>query len=389
MSSIVNIVQRSRILYNLYYYVGLFLVNILKLSLKADPKLIVFNSFGGKKYDDSPKAIYLGMLEDERFIDYKFVWAFKNPDSFSIPRGEKVRVDSLNYYKAVLKARVWITNTTMTRALRFSGINTFSLNTWHGTAIKKIGEDARKEGVFVSKGGGAESIFLAQGEYDRDVFSKAFKLSKEKIKILGLPRNDELSIPQSLNMINDLKEKLSIPLEKKVILYAPTFREYVREGSSCELNSPIDFEKWQNALADKYVLLMRAHHAIIKTNSISENSFIKNVSSYPHLNDLMLVSDILISDYSSIFFDYAILGKPMFCYAYDYARYTQERGVYFDIRQELDNEHLDTDDDLLSALINIDVEKRIEITKKFKDKYIQKYGTATRDSIELIYNAIN
>lgn len=389
MKSIINIVQRSKLLYDLYYYFGTFIINLLKRTLKPDPKLIVFNSFGGKKYDDSPKAIYSKMLEDQRFNDYKFVWAFSNPATFSIPRGNIVKVDSIQYYKAVLKARVWITNTTMTRALGFTGINTFSLNTWHGSAIKKIGTDAINEGTFVSKNSNFDSIFLAQGVYDRSVFSQAFNISKEKIKIIGLPRNDELAVPKSLSEINSIKEKLSIPLEKKVILYAPTFREYVREGSACILDLPIDFEKWKKTLEEEYVLLIRAHHAIIKTMSIVENNFIKDVSIYPHLNDLMIVSDILISDYSSIFFDYAIQGKPMFCFSYDYDQYEKERGMYFDIRKELDNDNLDTEEKMLSAIINIDVEKRIEVTKKFRDKYVQKYGTATLDTLDLINNAIN
>lgn len=389
MASIVNIVKSSRLLYNLYYYVGSFAINILKKMLKADPKLIVFNSFGGDNFDDSPQAIYLAMINDSRFKDFKFVWAFKKPDKFSIPVGEKVKTDTISFYKYVLKARVWVTNTTMTRALSFSGINTFSLNTWHGTAIKKIGKDAILGSAFVAKGSSGQSIFLGQGEYDQMVFSNAFGIAEDSIKIVGLPRNDELVCGDINDRIRNLRKRFSIPEGKKVILYAPTFREYDRDGADCVMMLPIDLMKWERDLGNQYVLLIRAHHAVVKTMNIIDNNFIKNVSSYPHLNDLMVLSDMLISDYSSIFFDYSILGKPMLCFSYDYDRYEKERGMYFDIRKELNNECLDTEDKLLSAIINLDFEKRKKVTELFRDKYVQKYGTATNDSLDLIFNSIN
>ena len=389
MASIVNIVKYSRILYFLYYYIGSFAVNTLKKMLKEDPKLIVFNSFGGDNFDDSPQSIYMAMINDNRFKDFKFVWAFKNPDKFSIPKGEKVKMDTFCFYKYVLKARVWITNTTMTRALSFSGINTFSLNTWHGTAIKKIGNDARIGSAFVSKGSSDMSVFLGQGEYDRMVFSKAFNIAKERIKIIGLPRNDELVCGDKDDKILNLRKKFSILEGKKVILYAPTFREYDLEGADCVMKLPIDLMKWERELGKQYVLIIRAHHAVVKSTNIMDNDFIKNVSSYPHLNDLMIMSDILVSDYSSIFFDYSISGKPMLCFSYDYDRYEKERGMYFDIRKELNNECLDTEDKVLSAIINLDFEKRKKVTERFRDKYVQKYGTATNDSLDLIYSSIH
>lgn len=388
MASIVNIVKRSKLLYNLYYYVGSFAINVLKKMLKADSKLIVFNSFGGDNYDDSPQAIYLAMINDRRFKDFKFVWAFKNPDKFSIPKGEKVKTDTFSFYKFVLKARVWVTNTTMTRALSFSGINTFSLNTWHGTAIKKIGKDASLGSAFVAKESSDHSVFLGQGEYDQMVFSKAFDIVADRIKIMGLPRNDELVCGDINDKIRNLRKRFSIPEGKRVILYAPTFREYDRVGADCVMKLPIDLMKWERELGNQYVFLIRAHHAVVKTMNIIDNDFIKNVSSYPHLNDLMVLSDMLISDYSSIYFDYSILGKPMLCFSYDYDRYEKERGMYFDIRKELNNECLDTEDKLLSAIINLDFETRKKVTEQFRDKYVQKYGTATNDSLDLIYNSI-
>ena len=388
MASIISIVKQNKLLYSLYFFVGNALVRSLKLFLRADPTLIVFNSFGGRRYDDSPKAIYLSMINDPRFADYRFVWAFVDPDKYSIPKGRTVKVDTFSYYKTVLKARVWITNTTMTRALSFKGAKTFYLNTWHGSAIKKIGCDAIGEKTFVSKGRNNTDLYLAQGEYDKLIFSHAFGVSPELIKVTGLPRNDELVSTDVQYRAQVIRQRLSIPEGKKVLLYAPTFREYVMKGSSFALNLPVDFARWKKILGEKYVLLMRAHPAVAKLMDIKENDFVKEVSSYPHLNDLMIVSDALISDYSSVFFDYAILEKPMFCFAYDYEIYQKERGLYFDIRKELGDEAIDTEDKLLSAILEMDEVERVALTKHFREKYVEKYGTAAQSAIELIINQI-
>jgi CDP-glycerol glycerophosphotransferase len=386
-ASLINLVKSSKVLYRIYYYVGSVFIRLLKLFLIPDEKLIVFNSFGGRKFDDSPRSIYEAIIKDSRFDNYKLVWAFCSPNDFTIQRGEKVKVDSLIYYMKVLKARIWITNTTMTRALNFTGINTFSLNTWHGSAIKKIGYDINDYGsVFSSKGNSSNDIYLAQSQYDIRVFSNAFHVDPFRIKVIGLPRNDEL-VEDNINRNLCIRKKLKIPIEKRIILYAPTFRDYLKDGADCVFKFPIDFNMWKRELGDEYIILLRVHHAVIKILNLNENDYLRNVSSYPNLNDLMLVSDLLISDYSSIMFDFSILGKPIFCYTYDYDRYEKERGMYFDIRKELPSE---SDEDSLIKLIKEgDYSEFSEKTVRFREKYVTEYGSASQKAVDIIYDAIN
>lgn len=384
--SLINIVKYSKSLYLIYYYLGSLCVNLLKLFLKPDDKLIVFNSFGGRKFDDSPKAIYDAILKDCRFDDYKLVWAFVSPEKFSIKRGEKIRTDSFLYYKLVLKARVWVTNTTMTRALSFSGINTLSINTWHGSAIKKLGRDVPIEGsTFNSKNETSVDFFLAQSQYDRGIFSRAFNIPTSKIKVIGLPRNDELALDNK-DRIKYVKEKLMIPKGKKIILYAPTFRDYINKKSVVNTSDfPLNIPIWKKELGDKYVLLLRAHHATINLiTEFQDDDFVKNVSSYPNLNDLMLVSDMLISDYSSIFFDYSILHKPMICYTYDYDVYANDRGMYFDIRDWLPS--TPDENELLGLIRNIDLD--IKRVQKFQENFVTEYGSASQKILDIIYDSI-
>ena len=107
-------------------------------------------------------------------------------------------------------------------------------------------------------------------------------------------------------------------------------------------------EKWRRMLGEEYILLFRAHYEVAKGLNIVDDDFVREMSGYPQLEDLMIVSDILISDYSSIFFDYSIMAKPMLAFCYDYDRYASERGMYFDIREWLPS--AENEDELLELL---------------------------------------
>lgn len=388
--SLINRVKYSRTLYSVYFYLGSALIRLLKLFLREDGSLIIFNSYGGQRFDDSPKVIYDLIIEDDRFKKYKLVWAFTNPEKYNISQGRIVKVDTLRYYITLLRARIWITNTAMNRGLDFTGINSFIFNTWHGTPIKMLGADMREsKNAFVPKSKNKlADILLAQGEYDKAIYSKCFNLPQKNIRILGLPRNDELSNNNGKDRVANIKKKLGLP-NKKIILYAPTFREYEKDGVNCVMSLPIDFEKWERILGEEYILLLRAHHEVVKVMNIKENAFIKNVSSYSDLNELMMVSDILISDYSSIFFDYSILGKPMFSFSYDYDKYNEERGLYFDIRKDLKCMNLNTEANMLDAIQQMDENERAQITKDFRNKYVQAFGEAGKKSIDIVYAVLN
>lgn len=386
--SIINVVKYNRFIYSLYYFVGSWLIKALIPFVKSNPQMIVFSSYGGRRFDDSPKAIFEELIKDSRFDGYDLVWAFVEPEKYVLPRGRKIRIDTFTYYKSLLKARVWITNSSMTRGLNFIGKNTFQLNTWHGSAIKKMGKDISDSSKSFRVKGRKDytSVMLAQSQYDVDVFSRVFRISKDKFRIIGLPRNDELA-KASDKQKSGLKEALGLPYDKKVILYAPTYREYEKDSSNnCVLVPPIDFVKWKQYLGDSFVVLFRAHYEVVRVMNIIENDFMKDVSSYPRLNDLMIASDILVSDYSSIFFDYAIMGKPMISFCYDYNRYEIERGMYFDIRNYLP--YADNEDSLLELIKQTDFNNESMPTIKFRDAFVTEYGTASKKALDIIYNEI-
>jgi CDP-glycerol glycerophosphotransferase len=389
--SLVSKVKHTRLFYNAYFYIGSSFIRLLKLFIKPNDRLIVFSSFSGKSYDDSPRAIYEGMIKDHRFDDYELVWDFRDPQKYNIERGSKIKTDTLTYYTTLLKARLWITNVSMYRGLEFTGINSYVFNTWHGTAIKKLGIDVIGKKTFKGKTKQKRGdVLLAQGLYDVKTFSHAYEMPQQSVLAFGLPRNDELVYNNKPDIINELKAHLGIAPDKKVILYAPTYREYQRDNNKNSIFSlPINIGNWEERLSSDFVILFRAHPDVFKVLNIVENDFVKDVSTYPHVNELMLMSDLLISDYSSIFFDYSILGRPMLCFAYDYDRYNEERGLYFDIRKELASERLSDENILVDTIIKLDWEERSRISIDFRDKYVESFGDATQKSLDYLYNVLN
>jgi len=384
-NKLVTRVKSSKLLYNIYFFVMNFLIGILKLFVKPDDNLILINSFGGKKYDDSPKELYEAMLKDERFQKYRFVWAFHEPDKFDVQGAEKIKSDTLTYFKTALKARCWISNSGIERGLSFKGREVFYFNTWHGTPIKKMGSDISGENKsFKSKAKkNPVDIMTAQSDFEADIFSRVFNIPRENFLMCGLPRNDILA-NYTNKQREEIKAKLGLPKDKKVILYAPTFREFERDSMrNCVLKPPMNLDKWECELGDEYCLLFRAHYEVGKIMNISDNEFVRNMTTYPNLNELMIVADVLVSDYSSIFFDFSIMDKPMLHFTYDYEAYSTKRGMYFDIRDELSGS--DNEDGVIELIkCSSDASKTIQ----FRNNYVNYFGSSTSKAVDCIYKNI-
>lgn len=380
---LVNFLKYNKVAYSIYYYAMSFCMNVLKLFIRTDDKLILFNSFAGRKYDDSPKAIYEAMKADPRFKGYKLVWAFHQPEKFQVEGAGKIKTDGLQYFKTALAARVWVTNSSVERGLNFKGKSTFYLNTWHGSPIKKMGSDIVSDNQsFGSKGKNHVDVMNTQSYYEAEIFSKCFGIPRDHFIEVGLPRNDALA-KYTDEEREQIRRKLAIPADKIALLYCPTFREYEKdENLGVVLAPPMNLKKWEKELGNNYVLLFRAHYEVSKVMEIQENEFVRNVTDYSALNDLMIASDILISDYSSIFFDYAIMDKCMVHFTYDFAKYEEKRGMYFDIRDYLSGSS--SEDGLIAILKNVNIKKEIEKTVAFRNKYMNFYGDASKKTVDCI-----
>ena len=370
------------------------LVRILSAFIKTDYKMILFISYDGKKYDDSPRVIYEKILGDERFFkEYKFIWGFINPRQFEIAGSAntlKIKTGTLKYYYYALKAKCCITNAN-NGIWDYKKKTSFCFNTWHGAPIKKIG--AEPENKEYAQQIIAPDILCAQGEYDADILSRIFGIDRAKILISGLPRNDALANCNdncNKNIRLNILNKLSLPKDKKIILYCPTFRDYDMQDNNggYSICPPVNFKEWKNKIGKDYIILFRAHYYIMKILNIEFNDFIYDFSDYGSLNDLMIISDLLISDYSSIYFDYSVMGKPMLCFAYDYGKYMQNRGLYIDIKKELPCEIACKENALLSQILNLDYEKMSHAAVKFREKYVGEFGNAANICVDKIWESI-
>lgn len=393
MKRLSYLLKSSQISYSIYFYVMSGIFKLIGLFIRTDDKLILFNSYGGKRFDDSPRSIYEQMLNDDRFSDYSLVWAIQDPDKIKISgRAAVVKTDSFQYFMTALRARVWITNSSMERGLDFKKKRTLCFNTWHGTPIKVMGIDIRDENQsFKSKMLVRADVMLAQGQYDIDTFSHAFQLPLQTFRMTGLPRNDVLA-NYTQDDVDRIKEKLGIDKNKKVLLYAPTFREYTK-GTSKEvvLNVPINLQRWQDLLGKDYVVLFRAHYEVAKHMKVDGYSMFKDMSSYPDLNELMIAADALISDYSSIFFDFSVTHKPMYCFAYDYNEYMANRGMYLNMEGELPCKIHQDENGLIKALLkyNETKDQLQKQTAEFQQKFVTEYGHGAEKSCAELYDWLN
>ena len=149
----------------------------------------------------------------------------------------------------------------------------------------------------------------------------------------------------------------------------------------------MDLNKWKGVLGEEYVLLITAHYEVAKLlDSLPENDFVFNAFGYPELNDLLKVADILISDYSSVVFNYAILERPIYCYGYDYEEYLAQRGFYTDINQLFCDGVIREEETLIHRIAHIDYNAQCMFTREnIKEKYIAACGDAARKSVEIIF----
>jgi len=267
--------------------------------------------------------------------------------------------------------------------LRFKKKQTIYLYTCHGTAIKLCGNSCpgRKDFDYSN----VDFISVAS-DYDKKVLLTSFKAKSTSFIETGRPCNDPLWIAGNDETVS-CRKKLNLPTNKSIILYAPTWRDSTNKGSSYDINPPINFEKWEKELGDKYIILFRAHQITNKLLGVRFNDFVRDFSQYDEVNDLFIASDILISDYSAVLTDFAILERPIFCFAYDYDEYLTKRGTYFDLNDKMPNPICKTEDELIERIKNLDYSQEIQNTKRFKAEFDQFGGKATDLCINYLFSS--
>lgn len=259
---------------------------------------------------------------------------------------------------------------------------------WHGTGtIKKFGHDINEGGMLrlVTRADSRITHLIVNSDYTKNLYGKVFGVSKDKIYVTGIPRTDILfSEEGKKRCIEEFFNVYSFLKGRKLILYAPTFRDNEVGDPKCML----DFDRWVSEADDDMVLLIRLHpHVSAAYDDVSlrkYNGKVLNVSSYDDVNTLLFVSDALITDYSSIIFEYILLDRPMYFYAYDLKLFEDDdRGFYENYEEYVPGKVVLNMDELMAA---VGAEDRFEnIRKSFKNAaYRYTDGKSTERFMELL-----
>lgn len=370
-----NLLFRKILRVTIYIYEYL-LYSLVKLGTKTDDKMVIFASYGGKAYACSPKAIYEYMIKQDQFKDYKYIWAFKDSNKYkyleSNVNTKVVEYNKKNYLKYLAQAKYWIFNYKIPEYIYPKKSQVF-IQCWHGTPLKRLGYDLEHYDNELNTVKGMKkrykieaekiSYFISPSKIASEKFISAWNLKefgKDNIIVEeGYPRNDFLYNYTDTD-IRNVKQSLGIQdCNKKIILYAPTYRGNQHEaGVGYVYKEEVDFQKLQSMLEDKFIILFRPHYYVANQFDFDKyKNFVYDVSTVDDINDLYIISDILITDYSSVFFDYANLKRPIIFHMYDLEHYRDEsNGFYFDVNEMLPGRITRTDDELVDEIFRVDSE---------------------------------
>lgn len=365
-----------------------------KLPMLEDT--VVLESFFGKSYSDSPKYIF-EYLNQKYPGKYRYIWVNAGK-KLNLPYAAKqMKRFSFKYFFYMARAKYMVFNGRQPQYFIKRKGNVF-LETWHGTPLKKLVFDMEdvttasplyKEQFYIQTR--SWDYLVAPNRFSEDIFRHAFMYDGKMLET-GYPRNDILYRSDRELLIAEIKRELSLPQDKKVILYAPTWRDDEFYGhAQYKFSLRLDLEQMRRELGDEYVVILRTHYFIADVLDLSHfEGFAWNLSRYDDIARLYLISDILITDYSSVFFDYANLRRPMLFFTYDLEKYRSVlRGFYMDVEAELPGPMLFDTDEVIQAIHEID-----SVQDEYKEKYdrfCEKYcawedGHATRKVVETVFD---
>lgn len=324
---------------------------------------VLFDSFNGKMIGDNPLDIFLE-LQKER-PDLKFYWTVGA--GTKAPKGAiGVRFESKAWLDLLASAEYIVANTSLPWYFRKVKGQTY-LQTWHGTPLKRLVHDIPAGSLTKSyldtmdREAAAWDYLISPSEFCTEVLPRAFGYKGEVLET-GYPRNDRLKTHTAADR-QKIRESLGVTDSKTVlILYAPTWRDYQRTATgNWDLVSYLEPDI---NLPDGFQIMFRGHTNTHNVNSAKAAGTSLDVTRYPDVTELYIAADVLITDFSSVMFDFSVTGKPIVFLAPDLERYRAERGFYFDFEAEAPGPILATEAEVLETL-----GKLPETAKTFQSAY--------------------
>lgn len=389
----------SMIIKNLMKQTALFGYRLFILLFRVNRHILLFESNLGRNYTGNPKAIYEEIVKQGLDRRYRCYFVVENMRTDIPGRAKKVRKTRLKYFYLFAVAGIWISDSRLPKYI-VKRPECYYIQTWHGTPLKKLAldmdsvsmsgetsiEDYKKHFINNTR---TWDCLISQNSFSTWIFMRAFDFHKEILEI-GYPRNDVLFKDNSPEDIQALKEKLGLPMDKKILLYAPTWRdnEFYAIGQY-KFNPRLNFSMLQKELGNDTVIIVKYHYLTSKREDWSAfGGFIRSYDAGQDIASLYLVSDMLITDYSSAMFDYSILRRPMFFYCYDLEEYRDIlRGFYFDFLKEAPGPVIKTTEELIAAIMTYDSSEYQDRYEEFCRKYNNAdEGTASQKIVQLIRN---
>ncbi|WP_433370669.1 bifunctional glycosyltransferase/CDP-glycerol:glycerophosphate glycerophosphotransferase [Actinoplanes sp. CA-142083] len=336
-------------------------------------RTIVFESHMGKQFSDSPRAIYEELKRSG--VRFRAVWSYADEHPNGFPGDVKlVRRQSYAYLRELGRARYWVDNQGFPHDLRKRPGTTY-IQTWHGSAFKRMGfDEANIKRQTASQQQKLQDaidrfdFFLARTEHDVHTLTKGMRVHADLLRV-GYPRNDVLVNPTNDSQVDALRKQLNLHDDRKVLLYAPTFRpEEIATGSK-GLTLPFSLDDFVERFGDKYVLLIRPHYLVSFALPPMYAHSVRNVANVHDVTPLMQIADAVITDYSSLMFDYALLDRPLIFHVPDYDDYVgSSRGSYFDLAEFAPGPLTRTEDELFAALADLG---------ELKERYAERHNAFT------------
>ncbi|WP_329387046.1 bifunctional glycosyltransferase/CDP-glycerol:glycerophosphate glycerophosphotransferase [Streptomyces sp. NBC_01716] len=371
--------------------------NRLLIRLPVRKGSVVFESHMGKCYGDSPRAMYEELLAQGR-RKVRCTWSYASSADGFPADARLVRRLSWRYLWTLARAQFWVDNQGFPLDLKKPPRTTY-LQTWHGSAYKRMGfAESRIKAQNASERDKLSAAlarfdhFLVRSEHDVATLARDYRQPAESLVRCGYPRNDRLVRARATDETRGrfprpaLATALGISDHREVVLYAPTFRGMPKKGRTTQL--PLDVRQFAERFGDEYVLLVRAHYLESAVLPVCPPGTVIDVSGHHDVSELLCLADVLITDYSSIMFDYALLDRPMVFFAPDLDAYAAERGSYFDLRAEAPGPVVETQHELLRAMEELkqsDTAHRAD-----RARFAQKFGgyesgQAARTAVDVLF----
>lgn len=374
-----------------------FFVDTVKLlrNCAISSNKIVFVNFNGRGYGCNPKYIAQEILRQN--LNYDLVWLVNNMNETMPEKIRKVQFNSAGAVYELSTAKVIISNTKLQLPF-IKKQGQFFIMTWHGDYwVKYVEKDTEdqlsKEYVINSKQNSAiTDLIPSSSKLQTEEIRRAYWYNGEIIEC-GLPRND-IFFKSSEELINNLKRRLNIPVENKILLYAPTFRNDIPTSvNAYKFNQGKILEVIRKKFKGEWSLLLRFHPNVsgagFAQNLYRLSSNVIDVTNYPDPQEIILISDVLISDYSSVIYNFMISRKPAFIFAKDAKTYPKERRIK-PLFYELPFDINETEDELFDCIENFDMTKFNARVDKFLSR-INSYddGHASERIVTVIKNVVN